>query len=882
MSKSPELTPMMRQYLEIKEKHRDAILFFRLGDFYEMFFEDAVEASKILGITLTTRNRHDKNPVPLCGIPHHSASSYISKLLENGRKVAICEQTEDPKTAKGVVKREVTKVVTPGLVVDEGNLKSNESNYLASLTRQNDVWGLAYLDLSTGDFRVTEVNCGSGEAIAGIEDELIKILPRELIISESVSDEPALLKSSVIDGCTLTVLERRYFDAEEGERKILGQFDLHSLDGLGCQKMSAGIGSAGAVLTYLDETQGIGGHIDRLKPYSCSSFMILDAATRRNLELTHSMTGENKIGSLYQVLDHTETAMGARKLRDWINFPLQDSSDINSRLDAVSELRERSSLRREIRERLGGIYDVERLNGRVALGRANPKDLVALADSLREIPHVKELVGETASALLKNIADGIDPLPDLEKVISDSIEDDSPANIKEGGIIRPGYSDELDELREISREGKGYLAKLEAKERQRTGISSLKVRFNKVFGYYIEVTKANLHLVPEDYLRKQTLANAERFITPELKEYESKILGADERILQMEYDLFVKVREKAARYSGRLRDTADRLSDLDAVVSLAEAADKYGYARPAVDDSDRLHIREGRHPVVERISPEGPFVPNDADLDCETKQLAIITGPNMAGKSTYIRQVALIALMAHMGSFVPAEEANVGLVDRIFTRVGASDNLSKGQSTFMVEMSETANILNNATPKSLIILDEIGRGTSTFDGVSIAWAVAEYIHDSNRMGAKALFATHYHELTELALTKNRVKNYNVAVREWNGRIIFLRKIVEGGASRSYGIEVARLAGLPYEVIERSLEILNNLEKGEFDESRMPRLALPKRIGPGAVQNQDETRQMNLFTHPAGHIVEEIKNIDIAAMTPLEALNRLSRFKEELD
>lgn len=870
---------MMRQYLDIKEKHQDSILFFRLGDFYEMFFDDAVEASKILEITLTTRNKNDENPVPLCGIPHHSASGYIAKLIESGKKVAICDQVEDPKTAKGVVKREVTRVVTPGLVVDESNLKSRESNYLAAIAKEGEKWGLSYLDLSTGDFRVTELDGSENAQGVSLNDELLKIDAKEIIVSEVGKEDSLLQETLTLLGASTSWMDAFYFNFEDCRDAILEQFRLNSLDGIGCVDMSAGICAAGAILAYLKETQGgSAGHIDRLKPYSTSSYLLIDSATHRNLELTSTMMDDKKKGSLFHTLDITETAMGGRKLKEWINYPLQDINEINGRLDAISDLKELASIRNELKEALSGVYDLERLNGRVSVGRANPRDLTALGASISKLPALKAILEEIPAALVHELLSKIDTMPGLKELIEKAIVEEPPVSLKDGGIIREGFNAELDELRSISKEGKGYLARLEAKEKERTGISSLKIRYNKVFGYYLEITKTNLHLVPEDYIRKQTLSNAERFITPELKEYETKILGADEKIVAMEHDLFVAAREEAAGYSARLRDTSEALAVIDALLSLAHAADRYDYCRPVVNDSQKLSIVDGRHPVVEMLNPDEAFVPNDTLMDCKEDQLIIITGPNMAGKSTYIRQVALLTLMAHMGSFIPAGSAEIGLVDRIFTRVGASDNLARGQSTFMVEMNESANILNNATRRSLIILDEIGRGTSTFDGVSIAWAVAEYIHDSPRLGARTLFATHYHELTELSLTMKRVKNYNVAVREWNDRIIFLRKIVEGGASRSYGIEVARLAGLPSEVIKRSLEILGNLESGELDEAGMPKIALPKKQKKSAAHL--ENRQMNLFIHPADHLLEEIRKMDISNMTPLDALNRLSRLKEE--
>ncbi len=870
---------MMRQYLDIKEKYQDAILFFRLGDFYEMFFEDAVEASKILGITLTTRNKNDSNPIPLCGIPYHAAPGYLSKLIAEGKKVAICDQVEDPKEAKGVVKREVTRVVTPGLLVDEGNLNSKETNYLAALSLSNSFFGLAYVDISTGDFRAMQLPAEEACSLDTLKDELLRIEPKELVYSPLLLEKVSSFEEILTFFFSTTQLDKEYWLHDEGRERIKKQFNVTSLEGLGCEEMEAAISAAGAILRYLEETQGCGsGHIDRLKPYSIDSFMLIDSATKNNLELTVSLQGGDKKGTLYHILDSAETAMGSRCLKEWISYPLQDITKINGRLDAVSAFFDRPGERKEMKELLGRIYDIERLNGRVSLGRATPRDLISLRNSIKELPLIKGGLDPFDAPFLRDISDKIDPVPELEALISEAIEDEPPINIKEGGIIREGHNAELDELREISREGKGYLAKMEAREKERTGISSLKVRFNRVFGYYIEVTKTNLHLVPDDYLRKQTLATAERFITPELKEYEAKILGADERIREMEYELFTEIREATATYSQKLKETATSIASLDSLVSLADVADRYGYCRPQVDSSELINIEGGRHPVVERLNPDEPFVPNDTSLDSEDEQLMIITGPNMAGKSTYIRQVALIALMAHMGSFVPATSARIGLVDRIFTRVGASDNLAKGQSTFMVEMTETANILNNATEKSLIILDEIGRGTSTFDGVSIAWAVAEHVHDISEKGVRALFATHYHELTELAITKERVANYNVAVKEWNDSIIFLRKIIKGSASRSYGIEVGRLAGLPGEVVARAREILSNLETGEFVEEGMPRLALHRA---SVDKSEDKKKQMSLFMPASEHVMEEIRSIDLTNMTPLEALNLLGRFKEEV-
>ena len=867
-----EVTPMMRQYLEIKAEHPDAILFFRLGDFYEMFLEDAVTASKILDITLTSRNKNsDGTDVPMCGIPYHSAAPYLAKLVEAGQKVAICEQVEDPKTVKGIVKRKVVRVVTPGLVLDGDTLTPKENNYLLSLfSLSGDVWGLSTLDITTGEFRVTELQ-GRESLLA----EIVCISPREILLSEELR-ESSLLRglTSALDGVTLSYLADWVYDPDYAKRLFTSQFGVQSPDSLGCGGLKEGLLAACAVLHYLQDTQKSAvGHITGITPYTTAEFLVLDESTRRNLELTTTLSDNRKKGSLLGLLDRTVTAMGGRKLKHWINYPLVSIDNINDRLDGVAELLRGPGQRCEILSLLSGVHDLERLNGRISLASAGAKDLVALKESLLRLPALLAALDGSESALLQQIHRDTDPLEDLVELIVGGIIENPPFLLRDGGIIADGYNQELDELRAVSREGKGFIARLEAQEKSRTGISSLKIRYNKVFGYYIEVTKSNLSGIPAHYVRKQTLANAERYITEELKEYEDKVLNAEDRISGLEYSLFQEIRESVAAQGERIARTADKLALLDVLAGLADLAHEQGYCRPSVNEGDTIDIREGRHPVVEASSLSERFVPNDVLLDTTENQLIIITGPNMAGKSTFMRQVALITHMAQIGSFVPATEATVGIVDRIFTRVGASDNLARGQSTFMVEMMEAAHILRNATSRSLIILDEIGRGTSTFDGVSIAWAVAEYLHDTESCAAKTLFATHYHELTELAVTRKRIKNYNIAVREWNDQIIFLRKIVEGSTSHSYGIQVARLAGLPAEVIERAKEILVNLEKGEYVEGGVPRISRGKRQAKPV-----ESPQLPLFAEVEDALRKRLEGLSISSLTPLEALNILDQLK----
>ena len=868
----PDLTPAMRQYMDIKRQYPDCILFFRMGDFYEMFFEDAVTASKILEITLTSRNKGREDSIPLCGVPYHAASSYIAKLIGKGFKVAVCEQVEDPKLAKGVVKREVVRVVTPGLVIDGENLDAKENNFLAALYPCGDRFGLAFLDISTGEFRVTETQ--DAEFLLA---EIGGLGLREALIDEQAG-ENRILKAFFREnsGCRVNVFSPDYFDADRAVARLRHYFSAEQLDRIRMDECPAMIRAAGAVLRYVEETQKEQlGHINQIQRYRTDHFLVLDEIAKRNLELFATLQENRKEGSLFHILDRTVTAMGGRRLRWWLSYPLVSPDRITERLAAVAEIKERHLLRERLRGALQSVYDMERLAARISMGMANARDLIALKVSLQALPDLKNTTDELSSPLIRSLAAGIDPMEDIRDRIENSILDDPPPTLREGGMIQEGVDPELDRLLSITRDGKKWIAALEDRERKRTGIHSLKVGFNQVFGYYIEVTKANAGLVPEDYVRKQTLVNAERYINQELKGYEYTVLNAEDRRKQREYDLFVDIRNGIAENIRRIQATASKIADLDAVASLADVAERYNYCCPVVDDEGVITIVEGRHPVVERMPLPSRFVPNDVTLDLDTNRFLIITGPNMAGKSTYIRQCALVVLMAQMGSFVPASRARVGVADRIFTRIGATDSLSRGQSTFMVEMTEVANILKHASRRSLIILDEVGRGTSTFDGLSIAWAVAEHLQDEARLGARTLFATHYHQLTELAVANEGVKNFNIAVKEWGDRIIFLRKIMEGGTNRSYGIQVARIAGVPEEVVARAGEILNNLEKGEFDEAGMPKIAR------GRKPHQRNANQLSLFADLHEAVIEELRKLDILKTTPLDALDRIRQWKERL-
>ncbi|MBD1399166.1 DNA mismatch repair protein MutS [Pelovirga terrestris] len=865
-------TPLMRQFLEIKADYQDAILFFRLGDFYEMFMDDAVIAAKILGITLTSRNKGDEDAVPLCGVPYHSSQGYIAKLVAAGHRVAICEQVEDPKTAKGIVKREVVKVVTPGLITDTDTLEPKENNYLLALAATADAFGMACVDITTGAFRVTQV-----ETIAQVESEISSIRPREIVMGEGEGGQRLQRQlTQLLEPLMCNRLPEWIFTEDYAREQICSFYAVANLSSFGCADLPAARQAAAAILYYLQQTQKDQlKHLQPLSTYHVRDSMVLDDATRRNLELTATLQDGKKKGSLLGVLDRTVTAMGGRTLRHWIHYPLLDLDQITKRQSAISELVDNSLLRLDVREALDGVYDLERLNGKISMAGANPRDLVALRDSLARIPAIADYLDSFADPYLKELQSRLDALPDLNALLTRAIADEPPFVVRDGGIIKDHYHEDLDELRVISREGKGWIAAMETRERERTGISSLKIKYNRVFGYFIEVTHRHLERIPDHYQRKQTLVNAERYITAELKDIEAKVLGAEERMAELEYSLFQDIRLHAAAQSERIQRSAEALAIVDVLTALADLSHERRYVCPRMDHSGKIRIDAGRHPVIEGMPLQEAFVPNDVLLDKQENQLLIITGPNMAGKSTFMRQVALITLMAQIGSHVPADEAQIGVVDRIFTRVGASDNLAKGESTFMVEMNETANILRHATPDSLIILDEIGRGTSTYDGVSIAWAVAEYVHDHPDVAAKTLFATHYHELTDLASSCTRVKNFNVAVKEWNDQIIFLRKIVAGSASRSYGIQVGRLAGLPEAVIQRAKSILKDLESGERDHRGNH---CSKKI-----RENQASFQLSLFEQDLHQqLRERLEGIDISHLTPLAALNLLAEMKKLIE
>ena len=864
-----ELTPMMQQYLQVKEQYKDCIVFFRLGDFYEMFFEDAELASRILEITLTGRDCGLEQRAPMCGVPYHSAYSYIAKLIQKGYRVAICEQVEDPSLAKGVVKREVTRVVTPGTIIDQMLLDEKSNNYILSVYYENGGYGIAYADISTGEFATLSI-AGDDSRVAA--EEVLMVNPKEIMVNSKCIMSTNL--SGIIRN-KLGIDVREYndwaFSRRNAEKKIKEHFKVAGLEGLGLSEMPLCVRASGALLQYIADTQRVDlKHINKLDIYYREEHMVLDSWTRRNLEISETLRTKEKKGSLLWVLDNTQTAMGGRMLRKWLEQPLVDCVKIQKRLDAVEELSSSIRLLDRIRECNALVYDMERLLGRIVYGSANARDLLALEQSINTLPQLKESLANCRSGLLLEIRQGIDLLQDISDLIERSIHPDPPVGIRDGGIIKEGYSEEIDELKRASKEGRQWVASLEKEERERTGIKSLKIGYNKVFGYYIEVTKANLGQVPEDYIRKQTLVNAERYITPALKEMENKILGAHEKSILLEYRTFVSIREKIAGQMERIKKTAYYIALLDCLYSLAKAAYDNRYVKPVVFDGNSIEIKDGRHPVVEKMLDTGSFVPNDTYLDLDENQLCIITGPNMAGKSTYMRQVALIVLMAQIGSFVPASYCRIGVVDRIFTRVGASDDLASGQSTFMVEMNEVANILNNATPRSLLILDEIGRGTSTFDGLSIAWAVIEYLADKKNIGARTLFATHYHQLTELEGKLEGVKNYCIAVRERGEDIIFLRKVMRGGADQSYGIQVAGLAGLPKTVIARAKEILAKLEETDF----------AKHEQAAKMKKERACEQLDLFGYRYEGLVREIAGIDVNSITPLQAINILSELREK--
>lgn len=855
-------TPMMQQYRGIKKEYSDSILFFRMGDFYEMFNEDAKTASGILQIALTARNKKS-NPVPMCGIPHHSANLYITKLLKAGKKVAICEQTEDPKQAKGLVKREVIRVITPGTILDDNILDPKKDQFIASIYFGKNQIGLAALDVSTGVFKVTQVD--GKNALSLLADELQKLDPKEIIIPNSIKEEarPWLPTGEVF----VHIGEDWTFSFSEAYRNLIEHFKTQSLEGFGCENMEAAISSAGALMHYLQETQKSAmEHITALTPFPIHDYMAVDQCTLASLELVQSSEGSRK-NSLLDLLDLSQTPMGARRIREWILKPLINAEKIRERLSIVADFKNNPTERKDLRDLMKHIFDLERLLGRITLSACNARDLIALKTSLKVFPDLLKSLKSYNSRAIQAYLENWDNLDSVYDLIDKNITDDPPLGLKEGNLIKPGCNDELDRLKNITRQGKSWIASLELEEKERTGIPVLKVGFNKIYGYYIEITKKHSDRIPAEYIRKQSLVNAERYISPKLKEYEEEITGAEEKIFAIEQTLFEKIRSTVSLAGSRIQSMARIISEIDTLSTFAEIAHRYNYCQPEFTTDRSLVIENGRHPLIEQIDQSVRFISNDTFLDSVEQQIMIITGPNMAGKSTYLRQVALITLMAQIGSFVPADKVNLGITDRIFSRVGAQDHLLKGQSTFMVEMNETANILNNATPDSLVILDEIGRGTSTFDGISIAWAIVEFLHKADQGGGpKTLFATHYHELTDLSRVLPGVKNFNVQIKEWNDEIIFLRKIIPGGTDKSYGIQVARLAGLPKKVLDRAHEVLFNLEQSEFDEVGVPKISHSENYG-----NQSPPGQLGLFPDPENPLIQKLKEVDPNELSPREAL-----------
>ena len=857
------ITPMMKQYLDVKNQYNDCVLMYRVGDFYEMFFDDAIRVSKVLELTLTGKDCGLSERAPMCGIPFHAADAYIPRLVSKGFKVAICEQLEDPSLAKGLVKRDVIRVITPGTVTDSNMLDEKKNNYVASIYRKGISYGFAYSDVSTGEFYTTEIN--SSNNFSKLLNEISKIMPAEIVVNDEM----------FADSVSVNLIRERFSTYVSMQDFMLENKVVLNAEGYDkVEEMQYASIATQILLEYIKATQKIDlTHINKIEIYDIEKYMTLDNIARKNLELTETLRDRNKRGSLLWVLDKTSTSMGGRMLRKWIEKPLTDVCEINLRNEAVAELKDNLMLRGDISESLKKIYDIERLVGKVAYGTVNARDLIALKNSLYQVPNVKNLLAYTNSNMLKGLYNDIDELTDVAKLIEDSIVDEPPISVKEGGIIKSTYNEDVNRYRTAATEGKNWVLNLEAKERELTGIKNLKVGYNKVFGYYIEVSKGNVQHVPEDrFIRKQTLTTGERFITEELKEIEGTILGAQDKVVNLEYELFVDIRNKITAEIKRLQDTSSAISSLDALTSLAIVADENNYVRPEVNESEEIIIKDGRHPVVEALIPSGSFVPNDTTLNTTTDRVNVITGPNMAGKSTYMRQVAIIALMAQIGSFVPASYAKIGIVDRIFTRVGASDDLSTGQSTFMVEMNEVANILNNATRRSLLILDEIGRGTSTFDGLSIAWSVVEYISDKSKIGARTLFATHYHELTELETKIDGIKNYCIAVKEKGEDVIFLRKIIEGGADESYGVHVAKLAGIPSTVTTRANAILKELKETNFTNK-----AQKENKKPAAAM----AAQFDLFNYKLGEIASELEKVNLNELTPIDALNVLAKMKAKL-
>lgn len=882
------MTPMMEMYCKTKEEYKDCILFYRLGDFYEMFFDDAITASRELEITLTGKDCGMEERAPMCGIPYHAYENYMNRLVEKGYKVAICEQVEDPKQAKGLVKREVVQIVTPGTNMSVGSLNETKNNYLMSIFYA-DRYGISFADITTGDFFTTEV-----ESLSKVMDEISKFAPVEILVNEEVSLEEngsigiSLLNLREKDHTMITVMEDWYYDYDMDERLIKDQFHMMNLEGLGLKDSPNAVRSVGCLLYYLKDTQkGSVDHINHISTYHVEDFVVLDSASRRNLELCETMRDKNKRGSLLWVLDKTKTAMGARMLRSMVEQPCIRKERIENRLDAIELLNNSMITRDELREYLSAVYDLERLMTRITLKTANPRDLIAFKNSIAILPHVRTILQEFDKGLLAEYEQELDELTDLYAAVEAAIVEEPPILVKEGGIIRDGYNETVDMLKNAKTDGKNWLIELETKEREATGIKNLKIKFNKVFGYYFDVTNSFKNMVPEHFIRKQTLANSERYSSDELEDIAGKILGAEDRLFGLEYDLFVELRDNLAKEVKRVQKAAKIIADLDALASLAYVAEKNHFVRPSINEEGRIEIREGRHPVVEKVLDNDSFITNDTLLDNDLNRVSIITGPNMAGKSTYMRQVALIVLMAQIGSYVPAQSADIGIVDRIFTRVGASDDLASGQSTFMVEMSEVANILRNATANSLLILDEIGRGTSTYDGLSIAWAVVEYISSKDLLGAKTLFATHYHELTELEGKLESVNNYCISVKESGEDIVFLRKIIKGGADKSYGIQVAKLAGVPEVVLARAREIADELSEHDITVTAaadiMPKMLenTAKRNGKKG-NNKDTDGQLSLFGNAEeSSVVADIKALDLSNMTPMKALLYLNDLQERL-
>lgn len=875
-----EMTPMMLQYLETKKQYPDCILFYRLGDFYEMFFEDAITASRELEITLTGKNCGLEERAPMCGIPYHAVEGYLSKLVSKGYKVAIGEQVEDPKLAKGLVKREVVRIVTPGTNLVMQSLEESKNNYLMCIAHFAGKTGISVADVTTGDYYVTEV-----EDMRKLLDELNKYHPSEIICNDAfmmsgadINDLKARL------GIAVYSLEPHYFDEDLCRKCLQKHFRVSTLTGLGVEEFPSGLIAAGSLLQYLYDTQKTSlAHFTHLTPYLTSRFMLLDSSTRRNLELTETLREKQKRGSLLWVLDKTKTAMGGRLLRSYLEQPLINKDEMNERLDAVEELTKNPMAREEIREYLNPVYDLERLLGKVSYKTANARDLIAFRNSMEMMPHIKTVLADMNAGFLKKINEEMDDLQDLYSLIESAIVEEAPISVREGGLIKEGFDDTIDQLRSAKTEGKTWLAQLEEQERERTGIKNLRIRYNKVFGYYIEITNSYKDMVPDDYIRKQTLTNAERYSMPRLKELEDMILNAEDKLVGLEYDRFCEIRDHIADQIERIQMTAKAIARLDVFASLSLVAERNHYVRPSLNEKGLIDIKDGRHPVVEQMIEHDMFIANDTYLDNHKHSISVITGPNMAGKSTYMRQTALIVLLAQIGSFVPAKSANIGVVDRIFTRVGASDDLASGQSTFMVEMNEVANILRNATSNSLLVLDEIGRGTSTFDGLSIAWAVIEHISNRKLLGAKTLFATHYHELTELEGKIGNVDNYCIAVKEKGDDIVFLRKIIRGGADRSYGIQVAKLAGVPDMVIDRAKEILKQLSDNDIME-RVQSISVDTESSAKKQKHYDEVdlEQISLFdTVKDEDVLEELKSVDITTMTPLDAMNTLYRLQNKL-